>query len=448
MNREIFREYDIRGVVGADLDDDVVLDIGRAVAAYMRERGGTKASLGRDCRLSSDGFGRLIAEGMTEGGLSVTDLGVVPTPLFYFSLFTLPVEGGVMVTGSHNPPDYNGFKVAFGKTTLFGSEVQEIADIIEARRFASGSGALSVYPRIKEDYYAFLRGNISIDRPLRVVVDAGNGTGGVVALPVMAEMGVEAIPINCEMDGRFPNHFPDPTVETNLGQLRQTVLATKADLGIGYDGDADRIGVIDNEGNIIRGDYLMLIFARAIIERHRGATFVSEVKCSKNLFEDIEKRGGRAIMWKAGHSLIKQKMKETGALFGGEMSGHMFFADRFFGFDDAIYASLRLLEILSRDGRPLSEFLTDLPRTWSTPEIRVDCPERTKFGVVRQITEYYRERFDIVDTDGVRVMLPGGWGLVRASNTQPILVLRFEAESPDALDRIEGMVRADLARFL
>jgi phosphomannomutase/phosphoglucomutase len=448
MNREIFREYDIRGVVGRDLDDDVVLDIGRGVAAYMRERGATKASLGRDCRLSSDGFGRLIAEGMAKGGLSVTDLGVVPTPLFYFSLFTLDVEGGVMVTGSHNPPDYNGFKVAFGKTTLFGAEVQEIADIIEARRFTSGRGALSVYPRIKEDYYAFLRGNISIDRPLRTVVDAGNGTGGVVALPIMAEMGVEVVPLYCEMDGRFPNHFPDPTVETNLEQLRQTVLATKADLGIGYDGDADRIGVIDNEGNVIRGDYLMLICAREIVARHKGAAFVSEVKCSKNLFEDIEKRGGRAIMWKAGHSLIKQKMKETGALFGGEMSGHMFFADRFFGFDDAIYASLRLLEILARDKRPLSAFLTDLPPMWSTPEIRVDCREQIKFSVVRKITEYYRERFDIVDTDGVRVILPDGWGLVRASNTQPILVLRFEAESPDALNRIEGMVRADLARFL
>ncbi len=448
MNREIFREYDIRGIVGAGLDDETVLDIGRAFAAYMRERGKTKASLGRDCRLSSEGFGRLVARGMVEGGLSVTDLGVVPTPLFYFSLFTLDVEGGIMVTGSHNPPDYNGFKLAFGKTTLFGSRVQEIADIIEARRFVSGSGSLSVYPRIREDYYSFIRGNISIDRPLRVVVDAGNGTGGVVALPIMAEMGVETIALNCEMDGRFPNHFPDPTVETNLEQLRETVLATKADLGIGYDGDTDRIGAVDNEGNVIRGDYLMLIFARDIIERNKGATFVSEVKCSKNLFADIEKRGGRAIMWKAGHSLIKQKMKETGALFGGEMSGHMFFTDRFFGFDDAIYASLRLFEILARDGRPLSQFLADLPATWSTPEIRIDCPEQKKFIVVREITDYYRERYDIVDTDGVRVTLPGGWGLVRASNTQPILVLRFEAESPEALERIEGTVRTDLARFL
>jgi phosphomannomutase/phosphoglucomutase len=448
MNRDIFREYDIRGVVGVDLSDDLVRDIGRAFAAYMRERGRTKASVGRDCRLSSDRFGALVMEGMAQGGLSVVDLGVVPTPLFYFSLFTLDVEGGIMVTGSHNPPEYNGFKVACGKSTLYGPEVQEIADIMEGRRFVAGKGAVTTYPRIKEEYYAFLRKNISIGPGLKVVVDAGNGTGGVVAVPIMEEMGVAVTPLFCEMDGRFPHHFPDPTVEKNLEQLRAAVLAAQADLGIGYDGDADRIGVVDNEGKVIWGDYLMIIFAREIIARHKGASFVSEVKCSKHLFADIAGRGGRPIMWKAGHSLIKQKMKETGALFGGEMSGHMFFADRFFGFDDAIYASLRLLEILGRDGRRLSEFLKDLPPTWSTPEIRIDCPEQIKFDVVRKMTEYYRQRFDIVDTDGVRVVLPDGWGLVRASNTQPILVLRFEADSAAACDRIEAMVRADLTRVM
>ena len=343
MNRDIFREYDIRGVVGVDLSDELVRDIGRAFAAYMRERGKAKASVGRDCRLSSDRFGALVMEGMAEGGLSVIDLGVVPTPLFYFSLFTLDVEGGIMVTGSHNPPEYNGFKVACGKSTLYGAEVQKIADIVEGRRFVSGPGSITTYPHIKEDYYAFLRKNISIGRGLKVVVDAGNGTGGAVAVPIMEEMGVAVTPLFCEMDGRFPHHFPDPTVETNLEALRAAVLATQADLGIGYDGDADRIGVVDNEGKVIWGDYLMIIFAREIIAQHRGASFVSEVKCSKHLFSDIAGRGGRPIMWKAGHSLIKQKMKETGALFGGEMSGHMFFADRFFGFDDAIYASLRLL---------------------------------------------------------------------------------------------------------
>ncbi|OPY67649.1 MAG: Phosphomannomutase/phosphoglucomutase [Syntrophorhabdaceae bacterium PtaU1.Bin034] len=448
MNRDIFREYDIRGLVGKDLTDEVVRNIGRAFSTYMVERGKTKASVGRDCRLSSDRFGNLIMEGMTEGGLSVTDLGVLPTPLFYFSLFNLDVEGGIMVTGSHNPPDHNGFKVAFGKRTIFGKEIQEIGDIIEAGRYRTGRGSLSEYPRIKEDYYNFLRGNIAIERKLKVVVDAGNGTGGVVACPIMEEMGQDVIPLFCDMDGHFPNHFPDPTVEKNLQQLREEVLRSSADLGIGYDGDADRIGVVDNEGNIIWGDYLMLIFARDILKRHKGGTFVSEVKCSKNLFEDIEKKGGKAIMWKAGHSLIKQKMKETNALFGGEMSGHMFFAERFFGYDDAIYASLRLLEILSKDSRRLSEFLKDLSPSFSTPEIRIDCPEHKKFKVVKRITDYYREKFDIVDTDGVRVMLPDGWGLVRASNTQAILVLRFEAESEQALERIRAMVETDLERIM
>jgi phosphomannomutase/phosphoglucomutase len=448
MNRDIFREYDIRGLVGTDLTDDVVRDIGRALGAYMTERGKTKASVGRDCRLSSDRFGGLIIEGMVESGLIVTDLGVVPTPLFYFSLFNLDVEGGIMVTGSHNPPEYNGFKVAFGKSTLFGPQVQEMGDIIESRRFVKGKGTVSVYPRIRDDYYTFLRTNISIPKGLKVVVDAGNGTGGRVACPIMEEMGQRVTPLFCDMDGHFPNHFPDPTVEKNLTQLKEAVLRESADLGIGYDGDADRIGVIDNDGNVIWGDYLMLIYARDILRGNKGAAFVSEVKCSKNLFEDIERRGGTAIMWKAGHSLIKQKMKETKALFGGEMSGHMFFADRFFGFDDAIYASLRLLEILARDGHKLSDLLVDLPPTWSTPEIRLDCPESVKFDVVRRITDYYRSRFTIVDTDGVRVILPDGWGLVRASNTQAILVLRFEADSPEALERIQAMVTADLDRLM
>jgi phosphomannomutase / phosphoglucomutase len=444
MNRDIFREYDIRGLVGVDLTDAVVRDIGRAFATYMTDRGKRRASLGRDCRLSSDRFAALLTEGMVGGGLSVTDLGVVPTPLFYFSLFHLDVEGGVMVTGSHNPPDYNGFKVAFGKSTVFGPEIQALGDIVEDGRFVTGAGSRDEYLHIKDDYYAYLRTNIHLDRSLTVVVDGGNGTGGVVACPIMEEMGQRVIPLHCEMDGHFPNHFPDPTVEKNLEQLRETVARTSADLGIGYDGDADRIGVVDDKGNIIWGDYLMLLFARDILKTKGGATFVSEVKCSKHLFQDIEGRGGKAIMWKAGHSLIKEKMRETHAVLGGEMSGHMFFADRFFGFDDAIYASLRLLEILGRDGRRLSDFLSDLPPTWSTPEIRLDCPEQYKFEVVKRITDHYRGQFDIVDTDGVRVTMPGGWGLVRASNTQPILVLRFEADSQEDLDRIRDMITRDL----
>ena len=448
MNKVIFREYDIRGDVDQDLTDPVVRDIGRAFAAYMAERGKKTASIARDCRLSSEHFRNLIIEGMMEGGLNVVDLGLVPTPLFYYSLFTLDVEGGIMITGSHNPPSMNGFKVAFGKSTIFGDEIQYLGKLIEEKRFVRGKGTLSEYKGIVEDYYGFLRSNIKLEKGFNVVVDAGNGTGGVVAAPILKEMGQNVTEIFCEMDGHFPNHFPDPTVEKNMETLRRTVLSQNADIGIGYDGDSDRIGVIDDKGNIIWGDYLMIIFARDILKTHKGASFVSEVKCSKNLFDDVEQHGGIPVMWKAGHSLIKQKMKETGAILGGEMSGHIFFADKFFGFDDAIYSSLRLLEIMGKGDRPLSEYLSDVPKTYSTPEIRIECADDVKFNVVKKLTDYYRGKFKIIDIDGVRIILNDGWGLVRSSNTQPILVLRFEGQSEEALDRIQGMVMEDLERMM
>lgn len=448
MNKEIFREYDIRGGVEKDLTDDVVKNIAMAFGAYMAERGKKNASIGRDCRLSSDHYRDLVVEGMVESGLDVIDLGVVPSPLFYYSLFNLEVDGGIMITGSHNPADQNGFKVAYGKATIFGEEIQYIRKLIEEKRFVHGAGSAREYKTIVDDYYDFLRRNISLNKSFNVVIDAGNGTGGVVALPVMKEMGQNVTELFCEMDGRFPNHHPDPTVEKNLVTLRKTVLDTKADVGIGYDGDADRIGVIDNEGNVIWGDYLMIIFARDVLRQHKGATFVSEVKCSKNLYEDVEKHGGFPIMWKAGHSLIKQKMKETGALLGGEMSGHIFFADKFFGYDDAIYASLRLLEIMGNGDRPLSEYLKDVPKMYSTPEIRIDCPDDVKFHVVKKLTEYYKSRYKVIDIDGVRVVLNDGWGLVRPSNTGPILVLRFEAVSQKALESIQKMVMDDLTGIM
>ncbi|HOP86189.1 MAG TPA: phosphomannomutase/phosphoglucomutase [Syntrophorhabdaceae bacterium] len=448
MNKEIFREYDIRGMVEKDLTDDVVRNIGRAFATYMKDRGKKNASVGRDGRLSSEHLKNLIVEGMVESGLNVTDLGQCPTPLFYFSLFNMDVDGGIMVTGSHNPPEFNGFKVAFGKTTLFGEEIQDLRKIIEEQRFTSQAGSFKEYKNIVEDYYNFLRGNIKINKTFKIVVDAGNGVAGTVAVPIMREFKQDVIDIFCDVDGHFPNHFPDPTVEKNLVALKETVLKNKADVGIGYDGDGDRIGVIDNEGNVIWGDYLIIIFARDIFKERQGAYFVSEVKCSKNLFEDIERNGGRPVMWKAGHSLIKQKMKELNAVLGGEMSGHMFFADRFFGYDDAIYASLRFIEIMEKDGRPVSEFLRDLPKLYSTPEIRVDCPDNVKFQVVKNLTEYYRKKYNIIDIDGVRVLMDDGWGLVRASNTQPVLVLRFEAETPEALKRIQNIVEDDLKRII
>jgi phosphomannomutase / phosphoglucomutase len=448
MNKEIFREYDIRGDVERDLTDDVVRNIGRAFATYMKEGGKKTASIARDCRLSSEHYRDLLIESMVESGLDIIDVGLVPTGLFYYSLFSLDVEGGIMITGSHNPPQMNGFKVALGKSTIFGEQIQNIRKIIEEGRFVQGKGSYREYKNIVADYFTFLRSNIKLNKHFKVVVDAGNGTGGVIGVPIMREMGQEVVELFCDMDGHFPNHFPDPTVEKNLEALRKTVLEQKAHVGIGYDGDADRIGIIDEKGNIIWGDYLMIIFARDILREHKGATFVSEVKCSKNLFDDIEKHGGNPIMWKAGHSLIKQKMKETGALMGGEMSGHIFFADKFFGYDDAVYASLRFLEIMERDGRSVSEFLSDLPKMYSTPEIRMDCPDNVKFEIVRKLTEYYKTKFNVIDTDGVRVTFEDGWGLVRSSNTQPILVLRFEAISEEALARIQDMVMKDLARVM
>ncbi|MCX7858231.1 MAG: phosphomannomutase/phosphoglucomutase [Deltaproteobacteria bacterium] len=448
MNKAILREYDIRGHVEKDLTDEVVLSIGRAFATLMQENGKKKASIGRDCRLTSEHYRNLIVQGMVEGGLEVIDLGIVPTPLFYFSLFNYDVEGGIMVTGSHNPPEYNGFKIAIGKSTIFGDKIKYVGKIIEEKRFVKGNGNVRRYDGIIEDYYNFLRKDIKLSRRFKVVVDAGNGTGGYVACPIMKEFGQEVVELYCDMDGRFPNHFPDPTIESYMEKLKETVVNEKADCGIGYDGDADRIGVIDDKGNIIWGDYLMIIFARDILRERKGAYFVSEVKCSRNLFEDIEKHGGKAIMWKAGHSLIKQKMKEVGALLAGEMSGHMFFADRYFGYDDAIYSSLRLLEILEKEGKPLSELLSDVPRTYATPEIRLDCPDEIKFSVIEKLKDLYKKQFQVIDIDGVRVVFKEGWGLARPSNTQPVIVLRFEAESEESLKRIRDMVEDDLREIM
>jgi phosphomannomutase / phosphoglucomutase len=448
VNNQIFREYDIRGTVEHDLTDDVVKDIGRAYAAYMHERGKKTVSVAWDCRLSSPHLRDVVVSAMMESGLHVIDLGLIPTGLFYFSLFNLDVEGGIMITASHNPGDQNGFKIADGKWPIFGEEIQGLRRIIEEKRFVRGKGTYKEYKGLVDDYYRFLRSNIHLTKSFKVVIDAGNGTAGVIAAPILKEMGQELTELFCDMDGRFPNHHPDPTVEKNLVTLRNTVVKTKADVGIGFDGDGDRIGIIDEKGNIIWGDYLMIIFARDILKQHKGAHFVSEVKCSVNLFEDIEQKGGVPIMWKAGHSLIKQKMRETGSLLGGEMSGHIFFADKFFGYDDAIYASLRFLEIMAKDGRPVSEFLSDLPRMYSTPEIRIDCPDAVKFDVVKKLTEYYKGKFKVIDIDGVRVILDDGWGLVRPSNTGPILVLRFEARSEEALTRIQAMVTEDLAGMM
>jgi len=448
MNEHIFREYDIRGVVDKDLTDGIVYDLARAIGTFFRANGATHASLGRDARASSPRFRDIMTRGLTETGCDVLDVGMVPTPVLYYTLFTQPVDSGVMITGSHNPADNNGFKVCLGKSTIFGEHISEIKRIALAQTFVSGQGRKQEI-EVVDAYSEYIRSNIRMgSRKLRVVVDAGNGMGGFIGAPLYKELGCDVIELFCEPDSRFPNHHPDPTVVENMRFAINAVREHKADLAIAFDGDADRIGVVDEEGRIIWGDQLMLIFARNILKESPGATFIGEVKCSQTLFDDIKRRGGNPIMWKVGHSLIKAKMKETHAAMAGEMSGHLFFADRYFGYDDGIYAGARLIEILSQTREPVSSLLADVPKMFNTPEIRVDCPDEKKFEVVRILTEEFKKTHEVIDIDGARILFEHGWGLVRASNTQPVIVMRFEAKSQDRLEEIQALVASAAERLI
>lgn len=444
MHPSIFREYDIRGIVGQDLSEADAVLIGRGLGTYLQRRKRRRLTLGRDCRLSSEAFARGLAEGLVGSGCEVTDIGVCPTPVLYFSIQHLGQEGGAMITASHNPPEYNGFKLCIGGDSIYGAEIQELRRLIDARDFAAGPGSLRQRPILPE-YIDFLSQNLKLARPLRVGVDAGNGTAGVAALPVLQRLGCEVHPLYCTMDGTFPNHPADPTVAANLQDLIALVMKEGLDLGLAFDGDGDRLGVVDARGRIIHGDQLMIVFAREILARRPGATFIGEVKCSQTMYDDIERHGGRAIMWKTGHSLIKAKMKQEDAMLAGEMSGHLFFADRYLGYDDAVYAAGRLLEILASTGRDLAALLADIPPTVSTPEIRVDCPDDRKFDIVARVTDHFRARRRVIDIDGARILFDNGWGLVRASNTQPALVLRFEANSVEQLHGIRREVEDALA---
>jgi phosphomannomutase / phosphoglucomutase len=448
MNSEIFREYDIRGIVGEHLTDEVVSILSRAVGTFFRQNGARRIALGFDARESSPRFRDLFARGLNATGCDVIQIGRVPTPVLYFAVFTRDVDGGVMITGSHNPPDHNGFKICLGRDALFGEQIQEIRKIAFSGEFAAGAGQ-SEKLEILADYEREICARVSLgDRKLKAVVDAGNGMGGTTAVPVYQKLGIELVELFTEPDSNFPHHHPDPTVVENLTDLIEAVKKNKADLGIAFDGDADRIGVVDETGRIIWGDELTVLLARAVLSENPRSAIIAEVKCSQRLFDDIEKRGGRPLMWKAGHSLIKAKMRETGALLAGEMSGHIFFADRFYGFDDACYAGARVLEILSRTDKKLSELLADLPETFSTPEIRVPCAEEKKFAVVQKIADEFSRTNEVVRTDGARISFQNGWGLVRASNTQAILVLRFEADSAENLRAIQETVESRVNYFI
>ncbi len=444
LKSTIFREYDIRGIADSELLSLDIEQLGLGLGTYLRRRsGGLKINVGRDCRLSSDRLRDALMRGLLAAGCDVTDIGVVPTPVLYYSAQHLKADGAVMITGSHNPPEYNGFKTVCGSGTLHGEAIQDVLHIIERQDFERGSGRLSsadlVTPYVDE-----IAGQFHFGRRVKLVADAGNGTAGPVVHRIFEKLNVDVAELYFEMDGKFPNHHPDPTVPANLFHLIEKVRETGAELGIAFDGDSDRIGAVDEKGEVVYGDLLLLIYAREILERKPGATFIGEVKCSQVMYDEIGKLGGNAIMYRTGHSLIKAKMKEEHAELAGEMSGHMFFGDRYFGYDDALYAACRLIEIVAKSGQPLSAQLASLPKMVSTPEIRVDCPDEVKFDLVRRVAEKFKKTHKTVDIDGVRVIFPEGWGLLRASNTQPVLVMRFEAAS----ERLLKLYQAEVERAL
>lgn len=444
INPYIFREYDIRGVVKTDLTDETVLALGKGIGTYFRRHHKNTITVGGDVRLTTPHLKALLSQGITSCGVNVIDLGSVTTGAQYFSLYHLDVGGGVMITGSHNPPEFNGFKISLGTSPVYGAMIQEIRDIIVEGNFATGQGQLTEYD-IESEYLDDICQREKLQRPVKVVVDCGNGAASLVACDLFKRIGADAEMLFCEPDGRFPNHHPDPTVLEYIQDLVAKVKESGAELGIGFDGDADRIGVVDEKGNIVYGDKLTLIFAREVLQRKPGSTIIFDVKCSQALEEVITADGGHPLMWKTGHSLAKIKMQETGAPMGGEMSGHIFFSDNFWGYDDAIYCAVRLLALLSRDKRPLSHYLEGIPDYPSTPEIRAECAsDEEKFRIAKEAADYFKKNYEVIDVDGVRIKFGDGWGLVRASNTQPVIVLRFEAHTEARLQEIKKLVVSKL----
>ena len=444
VNPAIFREYDIRGVVGRDLTEPFARLLGQACGTMLRRAGHRRAAIGYDVRPSSPGYAHALAEGILSAGVDVIDVGLVPTPGLYWALWNLGVDGGAMITGSHNPPEFNGFKIAVGHATIYGDAIQALRRLIEADDFEHGQGVCTEADVIP-DYLADVRRRIGrIARPLRVVADCGNGCASLTA-HLLDDIGAQVTHLYCQPDGTFPNHHPDPTLPASLADLIARVKETGAELGVAFDGDADRLGVVDTQGHIIWGDHLLILYSREILAKQPGAPIIFEAKCSQALVEEIHKAGGRPIMYRTGHSLIKEKMKETGAPLAGEMSGHLFFADEYYGYDDAVYAAARLLRYLAAKNQTIEQMLADVPRFYSTPEIRVDCPDDEKFEAVARMAAHFKQGYEMIDVDGARVLFGDGWGLVRASNTQPALVLRFEAKTPERLEAIRREMLAKLA---
>ena len=450
--QHVFRAYDIRGLAGTDLDPAFAQGLGRACGAYFLRAGRPRAVLGHDCRASSPDLAQGVTKGLLAAGVDVILLGMVPTPVMYFAAAHLAADAGVMVTASHNPPEYNGFKVFCRGTTLHTDQIRELGRLMERPPdppAARGPLAVACEHDIAQAYLDDMTSRVSLRGPLKIVVDGGNGAAGPLCVQLLRRLGAEVVELHCEPDGAFPNHHPDPVVEENMADLKARVVQEGADLGVGLDGDGDRLGAFDEQGRMLYGDRLLALFARDMLRENPGAMVIGEVKCSHLLYRDIEAHGGQGLMWMAGHSMIKAKMRETGALLGGEVSGHYFFADRYLGFDDGAYAAARLAELMTRRAEtPLSAMLADWPATHVTPEIRVDCPEEIKFAVTERARETFAARHETVDVDGVRLIFPDGWALVRASNTQAALVMRFEAESPERLEEIMTLVREPVARWI
>jgi phosphomannomutase/phosphoglucomutase len=443
----IFREYDIRGIVGRDLTEEVVHAVGRAYASRLRESTGLarpRIAVGYDNRPSSPALAQALCDGLNASGADVYLVETVPTPVLYFADREFETDGGIQITGSHNPPEYNGIKMVVGGSSLYGEAIQDLRRRVEAESWQEGEGQTERRP-ILDRYVEAVRDAVELPSPIRVVLDCGNGTGSVVAPEALEAVGIEVIPLYCESDGSFPNHHPDPTVDENLVDLIAMVRESGAAMGIGLDGDGDRIGAVDENGRIVRGDHLLLLYALDILPRDPGAEVVFDVKCSQALPEMIEAAGGVPVMWRTGHSLIKERMKAGGSPVAGEMSGHICLADRWYGFDDAIYDAARLAELVARSGKPLSELAAAIPSYPSTPEIRVDCEEEEKFEIVERTVEHYRRSYEVIDIDGARVLFDDGWALIRASNTQPVIVCRFEADTEEALVRIRDEVAGWLA---
>ncbi|MBM4403799.1 MAG: phosphomannomutase/phosphoglucomutase [Candidatus Cloacimonetes bacterium] len=448
INPQIFRQYDIRGIVGVDLTAESMYLIGKGFGTYLHQRGKRRIVIGGDARQTTPEFMNEFTTGLLECGCEVTDIGIVATPVLYFAIWKLDTEGGAMITASHNPSQYNGIKLNLGLGSVYADELQKVLHIIQKGAYAQGEGIYQTYDRINEEYIDYVTDHVKFDRPVKVVVDGGNGMGGPYLPEILRRLGCEVIEMFCDPDGSFPNHHPDPTVEKNMIKLMEVVKDAEYEVGIGLDGDADRIGVIDEKGKMLYGDQILNILARDYLKHNPGKKIIADVKCSKVLYDDIRAHGGIPMMYKTGHANIKMKMKEEGVEFAGEMSGHVFLADRYLGFDDAIYVACRFVEIVSHSDMPVSQFLADQPKMYNTPELHIPCADERKFQVVNQIVNYFKqEGYDVIDIDGARITFDDGWGLIRASNTTPVLVTRFEAETEARMFEIKDLIEGAIARF-